>query len=164
MIDHFTKDDFEQALPKHKVTGQPLWQPAGLQAGEWCYKVPVSARIYILIRSSVHQAGYSANTSQDSIRLWPVDASTEQPAGSKALRWIDRKPGWQKRLLDNLRLLYGLIQLAGNCPTCGEPLYVYKAKQGRHKGEFFAKCQIQACPGSFKWLAILPAKPTDVKV
>lgn len=152
MIEHFTKEQFEAALPKDKHTGQPLWQPAGLQAGEWCYTVQVTERIYILIRSSVHQAGWSADTGQDSIRFWPMDTVSGAPAGSKSLRWVDRKPNWQSRLTSNLRLLYGLIKRAGNCPTCGEPLYVYKAKTGKYKGEFFAKCQIQGCPGSYKWL------------
>ena len=160
-IDHFTKEQFEAALPNHKVTGQPLWQEAGLQSGEWCYKLPVTDRIYILIRSSVHQAGYSADTGMDSIRFWPIDEFTELPAGSKTLRWVDRKPNWQERLTSNLRLLYGLIKQAGNCPTCGEPMYVYKAKQGKRKGDFFAKCSI-GCAGSFKWLPkTLPFKPVN---
>ncbi len=161
MIEHFTKDDFEAALPKHKVTGQPLWQPDGLQMGEWCYRLPVTDRIYITIRSSVHSAGYSADTAKDSIRFWPMDAMTKLPAGSKSLRWIDRKPGWQQRLTDNLRMLYSVVHSAGNCPTCGEPLYVYKAKQGKRKGEWFAKCQIQGCPGSFKWLSKASPKPIE---
>jgi hypothetical protein len=162
MIDHFTKAEFEAALPVHKVTNQPLWTEAGLQSGEWCYKLPVSERIYILIRSSVHQAGWSADTGNDSIRFWPIDTATEMPAGSKSLRWVDRKPGWQLRMTNGLRDMYALIKAAGKCPTCGEPMYIYKAKQGKRKGEFFAKCQIGKCPGSFKWLQIT-AKPSLVE-
>lgn len=161
MIEHFTKEEFEAALPKHKTTGQALWTEAGLIDSEYCYQMPVTNRIYIMIRSSVHKAGYSADTAKDSIRFWPMDNLMHKPAGSKSLRWVDRKPGWQQRLLDNLRILYGYIKAAGTCPDCGEPCYVFKAKQGKRKGQFFAKCA-KGCVGSFKWLPpVLPIKPVS---
>lgn len=151
MIEHFTKEQFEAALPRDKTLGTPLWLEAGLQSGEWCYKLPVTDHIYILIRSSVHKAGYSADTAQDSIRFWPMDNFTNMPAGSKNLRWIDRKPGWQERMTIGLRQLYQAVKRAGNCPVCGEPRYVYKAKQGKFKGYLFANCP-KRCKGAFQWL------------
>lgn len=147
-IDHFTKAQFEQALPKDKNTGQKLWKHAGLIDGEHVYLMPVTMKdsknnVNIEIRSSIDQTGRSADTGDDSIRAYLTyfDGKEWQFLGSNAQRWVTRLPGWEKRLTDMLRVLYGWRLTAGDCPTCGKPKHIFKVKKdGPNKGRIFTKC------------------------
>ena len=69
-VERFTKQEFEDALPRHKGTDKPLWECAGLIDGEHVYHIPVTGtNKRISIRSSVKVDGVSADAGEDSIRL-----------------------------------------------------------------------------------------------
>jgi hypothetical protein len=90
MVDTFSRETFEAALPTHKTTGQPLWQSLGLSQGEFCYLVMVTLHAAILIRSSVKEDEMSAGAGKDSIRVWLVDPTTKSPVGAKISNYITR--------------------------------------------------------------------------
>lgn len=146
-IDHFTREQFEDALPKHKKTGESLWACAGLVDGEYEYYVivgTVNDKVQIEIRSSVGPNGRSANTGENSIRAYLTwfdkDTGTWKPLGSKVQKYVTRLPGWQNRLADMLRTLYRWRLLAGNCPKCGKPKGIFKSKTDANPGRVYAKC------------------------
>lgn len=148
-IQRFSQLEFEQALPKHKVTKQPLWLCQGLQDGELQYHMPIDDISGIIIRSSIDFTGKAAATGEDSIRAWIVDQNL-QPLGSKVSRWTTRQPGWDKRLTDVLRQLWSWRKAAGNCPDCGQPMGIFKVKKdGPTKGKVFCKCSVH---NHFRWL------------
>lgn len=141
MIDRFTKYQFETALPIHNNTGQPLWEPRGLEDGEFVYYMPIDPQSGILIRSSIDCSGIAADTGNDSIRAW-LAKPDGSPLGSKVSRWTTRMPGWGDRLKEVLRTLWGWRKKAGNCPTCCKPKLVFKVKkEGPNRGRIFAKCE-----------------------
>lgn len=156
-IDHFTKQQFEDALPRRKGTTQPMCRCAGLLDGEYTYIMPVcgeESKVAIEIRSSIGTGGVSADTGENSIRAWLVwfdsDAKSWKPLGSKTQKYVTRLPGWQDRLASMLRTLYGWRLKAGNCPTCGKPKGIFKVtKAGANHGRVFAKCQEH---NGFSWL------------
>lgn len=112
MIETFTREQFEGALPVHKDTGEPLWKYAGLVQGEHVYRIAIpDTNKRIVIRSSVRRNGVSAGTGDDSIRLW-VEYHYRKidkwlPLG-KLDAWTTRKPGWQDRVTGKLRELWRL--------------------------------------------------------
>ncbi len=139
MIDHFSKDEFEKALPV--AGGLPLWRPLGLRAGEHCYGVPVKPGVLIHIRSSVGPDGHAADTAKDSIRCWLSADEGGKPLGSKDSRWIARTNGWQRRLTETLRTLWRMGRQLDACPECGRTMLALKVKRdGPNVGRWFAKC------------------------
>lgn len=150
MIDTFTPDEFEAALPVHKETKQPLWKSEGLIDGEYAYSLSINSDIIIQIRSSIHPNGYSAEVGKDSIRVWLADKDG-QPLGSKTGKWVTRSVGWQERMINSLRELWERARKAGYCSKCKVPMGVYKVKkQGPNKGRLFKQCP--KCENSFAWL------------
>lgn len=138
----FTQAEFEEALPKHKITGLPLCTCIGMEEGELTYFMPIDDTTGIIIRSSIDSTGYSADTGEDSIRAWLVDCN-RAPLGSKVSKWVTRVSGWDTRLKDTLRQLWAWRKQAGNCPTCSTPMNIYKVKKaGPNKGRVFVKCGV----------------------
>lgn len=148
MIDHFTKEDFERALPKSKTDHSlVLWKYEGLDKSEHCYSIPIDEKSKIFIRSSVKSDNKSADTGKDSIRIYLVN-NQNRPIGSKISKYITRVPGWQTRLIEQLRFLFRLRRLAGN-DSNNNPMPVLKVeKEGPNKGRFFTSSN----NGNFKWL------------
>lgn len=141
-VEIFNQAQFEEVLPKHKTTGAPLWVRHGFVEGELEYYMPIDTATGIIIRSSIGRNGLSAETGQDSIRAWLTD-KYGTPLGSKVSRWTTRIEGWDKRLCDVLRTLWGWRKQAGNCPNCGAPKRIFKVKkEGPNKGRIYAKCSI----------------------
>jgi len=68
MIDKFTREDFENALPINSISGEKLWSEQGLVGGEYTYSIAVDDDVSIEVRSSVQESGVSADSGQDSIR------------------------------------------------------------------------------------------------
>lgn len=165
-IDHFTKEQFEEALPVDKKTGKKLWECAGCVDGEFTYTMGVTGKnldpnVRIEIRSSVGCSGESAGTGQDSIRAWLIwydtDAHEWRPLGSKTQRWVTRIPGWDERLKNVLRTLYGWRLTAGDCPICHKPRGIFKVHDPASKnvGRVFARCivnQGNCAKVSWVWL------------
>ncbi len=155
MIIPFTRNQFEDALPVHKETHDPLWIPLGVQQGEYTYYMPIDNLSGIMIRSSVDSTGNSAAAGTDSIRCWLVhSAADHQPLGTKLAKYITRTVGWTIRLSTTLRMLWEYRQHAGNCPACGAPLGIYKVKRGSNKGKIFACCTTN---NRHKWVWITDA-------
>lgn len=156
-IERFTRETFEQALPVHKDTGEPLWEPLGLVSGEYSYRIPINGgHVAIEVRSSIDNAGIAAESGSDSIRAWLLDTHTGKPLGSKVSRWTTRLPGWEDRLTNVLRTLWQWRARAGDCPICKQPKGIYKVKkEGKNKGRPFAKCF--SCDDGFAWLDVSPA-------
>lgn len=141
-IDHFTQKEFEEALPKHKDTKLPMCQCIGMEGGELTYFMPIDDFTGIIIRSSIDGSGHSADTGDDSIRAWLVDAK-RNPLGSKVSKYTNRLPGWNKRLVEVLRTLWKWRKEAGNCPQCHNPMKIFKIKKaGPNKGKVFTKCDV----------------------
>jgi len=153
-IDTFTKSEFEDALPTHRETGEPLWVCLGLLQSEYTYRVAGPDRTTsIEVRSSIGPDGMSAPSGKDSLRAWLVDASTGKPLGSKVTRWTTRLPGWQERLRETLRTLWLWRLRAGDCPKCDKPKGIWKVKkEGANKGRPFAKCSHCGLESQFVWL------------
>jgi hypothetical protein len=140
MVDRFTIEQFENALPVNKKTGEKMWESLGLMNGEYTFLVPIHEFASILIRSSIDRSGVSADSGEDSIRPLLVDPKTYQPVGSKLSVYITRVNGWETRLTDQLRKLFQLGRKVKSCP-CGGTVKILKVKKdGPNKGRFFSSC------------------------
>lgn len=145
-VETFTKQEFEAALPKHRETGEPLWQECGLVKGEYVYHVSFDhpQGHVIEVRSSVHANGTSAGCGEDSIRLLLL-SSDNQLIASKHNRWVTRVKGWQDRLLEQLRFMARLGNRLHKC-QCGCNQVTFKVKKaGPNQGRFFITCSDRDC-------------------
>lgn len=154
-VETFNRYQFQKALPKNKNTGEQMWQYAGQIKGEEVYYVNTAQPdVFIMVRSSVRGAtGWSADSGEDSIRCYLINKDGK-PMGSKVNRWTTRMPGWEKRLTEVLRTLYGWTIKSGRC-ACGEPKAIFKVKKsGSNKGRVFADCpkKENKCKNQFVWL------------
>ena len=149
----FSRQQFEAALPKHRVTRKPLCDYKGFVKGEHTYSLPVKDGIEIIIRSSIDGSGYCADTREDSIRAWLRSSKHDRPLWKGGRDWITRQPGWEDRLTKLLRKLYWRGQQVATCNQCGDLAAVYTAKTQKNKGRQFYKCL-----GCQSWLGWLPEK------
>lgn len=92
-------------------------------------------KVKILIRSSIDSSKVSADTGEDSIRVFLVD-EYNRPMGSKLNRWTTRKIGWEERVKQLLRQFVKLC-LASGADQGG--IKIFKCKQGENKGRLFCK-------------------------
>ena len=107
MIDRYSKQDFEDALPRDKDTGEPLWTYFRFDRGEHTYLIPVNdMRVSVLIRSSVEMNGRAAESGNDSIRILLINSETGAPLAEKVDAWTQRTRGWQDRMREKIRTLY----------------------------------------------------------
>jgi hypothetical protein len=154
-IERFTKEKFEEALPRHRETGEPLFVPDGVKDGEYQYFLKVKEGVFICIRSSVRPDGVAADTGLDSIRAWLVDG-IGRPLGSKVISYTTRCPGWQDRLTRILKELWARGNMVNPCPDCGKLMGIFKVKkEGKNRGRLFTKCFDH---GHFQWLDEEPKK------
>ena len=86
-IDTFTNFQFNDAIPKHNKTGEPMCNHVGVIAGEHCWRMHVKKDVYVLIRSSIDKSGMSAASGEDSIRAYLVDWELK-PLGSKVQKFV----------------------------------------------------------------------------
>lgn len=167
-IDHFTREQFEAALPQGKHG--PLIVNQGVTDGEFAYRLPVpsfhhNGGVYIAIRSSVQGNGQSAGAGEDSIRLYLMCPTG--PVASKLTKYVTRVKGWEKRMAAQLRTLYKVGLSLKPCPTCGELRHAFTAGKGKDSmakpenvGRLFQKCcRVDArgkgqhgCERSFEWI------------
>jgi hypothetical protein len=154
MTERFSRDQFENALPRCKVFGDPLWRFVGFVDGECVYTVKIidNPGVLIYIRSSIRADGLAADSAQDSIRCWLASDNRGTPLGSKDSRWITRVNGWQMRMTETLRKLWRLGHQLERCPKCQSQLMALKVKKlGPNKGRWFSACP--SCANGFqKWL------------
>lgn len=162
MIDRFTKAEFEAALPTRRDDGSALWSSLGIISGEFCYLIPATQTVSIMVRSSMDYTGVAADTGQNSIRVLLVRGENHVKVSHKLTRlYVTRQPGWQDRLKETLRYLWRIAQqVSGSCPKCGSWLHVFVSKQERSDGMVFKKCgnlETDAATGKrrcdyFEWL------------
>lgn len=154
MIDQFTKRDFEEALPVHKETLQPLWIHAGFIDGEYCYEVPIKEGVRIRIRSTLDYGGLAAPAGKDSIRMYLVD-DKGRSLGTKVNKWTTRVHGWQERMKKVLRELFYLGRQLQTCPECNRRVSLCKVKNPlkQNHGRYFGKCWEH---GLFHWVKSPP--------
>lgn len=138
MIERFTKEQFESALPTHKITGKALWTYHGFFDGEHEYLIPIDEKVSILVRSTVKYSGINAEAGQDSIRIWLVKSKNRSPLGSKVGKWITRQAGWQERMTKAMRELWIWRKTAGDDDK-GQPHEIFRAKKGANRGKMFIK-------------------------
>jgi ssDNA-binding Zn-finger/Zn-ribbon topoisomerase 1 len=142
MIDRFTKQEFEDALPTHETTQEPLWEYAGFESGENVYHVPIPGRpIIVVVRSSVGKDGRAADSGNDSIRLYLAHSKTGKPLAKKVDAWTQRTSGWQDRMIKKIRVLYQKGMSMVSCPQCGGVLL---KKSGRY-GTFWGCSNYPRC-------------------
>lgn len=135
MIEQFTKDEFESALPVDKTTGEPLWEYREFEFGEHTYIVRVPDRhVGILVRSSVRHDDISADVGEDSIRLTLINTATGKPLAKKIDAWTQRTTGWQERMVEKIRMLYTKGLEMQNCPQCNGVLVERDGKYGKFMG------------------------------
>ena len=145
MIDKFSKDRFEAALPIHKDTGDQLWHDIGYINAEFVYGINIYKKGYkspwvtIVIRSSVGINGFARDTGKDSIRLFFMRGNVAH--GSKLSHYITRVKGWEDRMTDQLRIFYRRGMNLSTCKLCLGPKAIFKRAKG---GRLF-----QACPVHF---------------
>jgi hypothetical protein len=154
-VEIFDKATFEAALPQKKDGSGPAWVYGGFNIGEHVYLIPLDlpgkARpAQILIRSSVDATGWSRATGEDSIRIYAVDKD-QRPLSGKANRWTTRLPGWQDRMMENVRLMAKMAVKLDTCPKCGRGItrLMKTKKPGPNKGRWFISCR--ACNDHFEW-------------
>ncbi len=105
-IDRFTKERFEQALPRDRATGKPLWVSGGLDRGEEVYHIPVTdTNKRIVVRSTVQPNGFASAKGKDSIQVWVEYKSKGEwhALGKDGRAWTSRIKGWEDRLLIRCR-------------------------------------------------------------
>lgn len=153
-VEIFTKKQFEDALPKHKTSGQALWTEKGLDKGEYTYGMKIKDGVHISIRSSVKVHGTSAETGKDSIRAHLCDVEGK-PLGSKVNAYTTRVKGWEERLTGILRELWGrgMNDKLKPCPSCGKMKGVFQVKKdGKNKGRLFVACPGDHFKDTFRFL------------
>ncbi len=164
-IDSFDRNQFEAALPKHKLTGANLWEYRGIIDGEHCYLLAVTEHSGLLVRSSIHGDGVSAASGKDSIRVIVVRSRDLVAQGSKLQKHTTRLPHWEVRLTGLLRRMWPMAKLTGPCTqinvgpggceehVCPGWIWVYKCKKegSPNKGRMFRKCSEQTCR-FFQWM------------
>lgn len=109
MIDVFTPEYFDSALPKDKKTGGKLFHKLGVINGEHCWSMAMpNPRIRIVIRSSIKPNGLSADVGEDSIRimLQVVHKNLWVNIGKGPDAYTTRVPGWEKRLEDKIKTVF----------------------------------------------------------
>lgn len=145
MTERFNLNQFQDALPVNKNTGQKLWKSLGLDKGEYSFEIPVNSVCSILIRSSIDHSGFCADSGKDSIRTWLVNPANQSPVGSKLSLYTTRVSGWEERMTNQLRKLFRLAKQVKTC-QCGEVVKIFKIKkEGPNKGKFFTCCADSAC-------------------
>lgn len=147
-VEIFTRETFEEALPLHPQTGEPLWKGIGCVKGEYCYRVFFGNKYAeIFIRSSVRSDGISAEKGKDSIRAWLVAANATKdregfplPLCKKLQRWVTRQLNWRTHLGNLLKEQSRLGMVVRPCPKCGKPTKVYEITTGYNIGKFASGC------------------------
>ncbi len=157
-VEQFTKTQFEAALPCHRHSGNVLFDQHALEAGQWVYRLPVTAHVALRLYSGIGANGLSAACGKDSIRVVVVRLEDGKVYGSKLQRWVTRQTGWEGRLTGLLREMWKMALRCGPCTKffeftqCNGFWGVYRCrKPGANKGRLFRKCD-GAC-GGFEWLS-----------
>lgn len=142
MTERFSRQEFEDAL------SELPWENNGFRNGEYTYLVRIpNKRIAVLIRSSIKQDGFAALSGDDSIRLVLINTETEHPLAEKIDAWTQRTVGWQKRMIEKIKMLYKKGTEMSNCPVCNTGVMV--KKEGKF-GVFYGCSNYPSCKHTSK--------------
>ena len=156
MIDRFSKQQFEDALPKDKDTHEPVWEYYGFDKGEHTYLIRVGEKhIGVLIRSSIKMDGYAATSGSDSIRLTLINTETGKPLAKKVDAWTQRTYGWDTRMEEKIKTLYKKGMDMVDCPQCGKG--TLSKREGKY-GVFYGCSNYPQCKYTTNSLANLKVK------
>ena len=137
MIDHFSIEQFDQVVKNVR----PASYHAGVIMGEHIWYVPLDEQCQIVVRSSIRPNGTSADSGDDSIRLFLSDKNEHVHLG-KLDAYTTRVSGWEKRIEIKISYLASLRLAAGDCKRCENPLHIFIVqKEGANKGRPFATCK-----------------------
>jgi len=114
-VESFTLSQFREALPKKTRpdgTTYSVFEDEFVKSGEWCFAYAFTAKLRIVVRSSVSSiSGVSNASGKDSIRIiverrkscgnWYAIAK-----GPDSL--TQRTPGWEKRLREKVTDVYAI--------------------------------------------------------
>ncbi len=132
-IDRFDTRRFESALP-----AEMSWDFNGFESGERVYRIDVNEFARIMIRSSIDDTGYAAESGEDSIRMWleVLAENGEYRPVKKLDTWTTRVPGWEKRVSEKLWELYRYgNKVARAIPLKnGKPQAFWFVKNGKNTG------------------------------
>jgi hypothetical protein len=154
----FTKQEFEDALPKRKSIASnsqflpPLWRCLGIVTGEYVYAIDIpEQKSAVFIYSTVTSNGISAPKGADSVRMWLGDIRTRQPLAPKLSHHLARTKNLFSRIDEQAWELYNIGKKIGVC-GCGSTKKVNTVvKEGANKGRLFIGCP-NRCTGVFEWL------------
>ena len=98
--------------------------------------------LILRVHSSIER-GTARDVGKDAIRVSVIDRRTEK--GVMKNKRVHRIVNWEKNLrnrLDNTigAIKLGQITIAPDCPKCGAPMVLRKAKKGANKGNYFWGC------------------------
>lgn len=150
MIDRFSRETFEQALPGGFTS-------SGIMNGEYTYVIPVNDYARIEVRSSVDRSGFAADTGEDSIRFWLQVQRSDgifKPFGKKIDAYTTRLPGWDRRMVEKISQLVErgeqIQRPVGKCDKCGNSKGAWITAAGINEGRPACKCF--DCNAGFEWL------------
>ena len=147
-VEIFDVDTFLSVLPAGSYQSD-------IEYGEYIFLVPIDGTSAVKIRSSITQSGESADSGENSIRLYLWNTFVNKFLG-KIDTYTTRVKGWEKRLLVKIEYMKALRDKAGDCPECMQPKLIFLvSKEGANKGRPFCKCM--DCDSGFAWLD----KPTQ---
>ena len=157
-VERFSRADFEDALPRDKK-GKNLWERRETIGHEYTYAVPIingtvkSGELEIRVHSSVSEwTGYADSLGENSIRLYLYSPKYKKSLGKTESRWITRVSGWDKRMIDQLRVLYARGLKSSRCKKCGELQGAFTAKTAKNKGRQFRVCLNDDCKEWGGWI------------
>lgn len=130
MIERFSKDDFEKALPQFINTGGERYE---LDLG----------KAKLVINSSVDEDGIARDTDKDSIRVFLFDSKGKFiiTKNAKVMNYVTRVKGWEARLKEKIDLMIGYLNQTHPCEICGTMLHINRAgPQSKNPGRLFLGC------------------------
>jgi hypothetical protein len=143
----FTKQEFEDALPRRKSTDSPLWSLVGVVGNEYQYRIDFDDPngCHLIVRSSINPTNDMADDSgEDSIRVFLMDSNGDFLTAKNASvqRWVTRQENWKNRLYGVFAAYRKLRHLGGDCPVCGKPNKLFKIKKrtSMNWGDYYFCC------------------------
>ena len=138
-IDRFTKEEFEEVLLNYRDN----WL-CKFVGKEWRYRTVYGEKAFVYVNSSIGEEQVAQDTGDNSIRVW---VEYDGKPLKKSQHWTTRVPGWQDRLIDQIRKAFKIIddiEYNPPCPKCGGAMQL---RAGVH-GKFYGCLKFPDCRGT----------------